>query len=152
MSELHDAALAAGVWAHIEKRAGELKNQAREALRALPFGDSVAGKTGDRVVCKASWTKGRQKVVVRDEAQFLNWVMQHHPSEVIEQVNPAYVRSLKAVDGTVIDANGEPVCGVEVVTGEPYVSIRNDDEAPFLIASMLRSGQVSLEGVREVEQ
>ena len=151
MSEMHDAALRAGIFQFIEKRAGELKNQAREALKALPFGDSVAGKSGEQVVCKASWVKGRQSIRVEDEQALLDWVTNNHPTEVVHSVNPAYVKTFKAVDGMVIDSAGELVPGMKVVAGEPYISVKSNDETPFLIASLLKSGQVSLDGMKEIE-
>jgi hypothetical protein len=128
-----------------------LKNQAREALKGLPFGDSVAGKSGEQVVCKASWVKGRQSIRVEDEQALLDWVTNNHPTEVVYSVNPAYVKTFKAVDGMVIDAAGELVPGMTVVAGDPYISVKSNDETPFLIAGLLKSGQVSLDGMKELE-
>lgn len=148
---VRDAALRAGVWQTVEKRAGELKNQAREELKALPFGDSVAGKHGDHILCKASWVKGRQSIRIKDEQALLDWVTNHHPTEVVYSVNPAFVKTFKAVGGMVIDSNGEPVPGMTVVEGDPYITVKGNDETPFLVAQLFSTGALSLDGVRELE-
>lgn len=149
--EIREAALMAGAMQYVEKRAGELKNHAREVLKALPFGDAVAGKHGDQVVCKASWVKGRQSIRVEDDQELLAWVKEHRPSEVVESVNPAYVKTFKAVAGVVIDSAGEPVPGMKVVEGEPYIAVKGNDETPFLVAQLLSGGRLSLDGMKEIE-
>jgi hypothetical protein len=146
MTDLHDAALRAGFWSQIAARASELKDKAREELRALPFGDSKAAKVGDQILCKASWNKGRESINVTDSRALLEWVKQHHPTEIVESVNPAYVKTFKAVEGIVIDSNGEPVPGMELKAAEPYISVRSEKEAPFLVAQLLSSGRMSLDG------
>jgi len=145
---LHDDALEAGAWQYIESRAKELKDAARQRIKtALPFGDTVAGRTDDQIVCKASWVKGRQKITVTNDTELLAWVKEHRPTELVESVNPAYIKSFKAVGGVVIDSQGEPVPGVEVIEGEPYVTVRASDDAPFLVATLFRRGQVTLDGI-----
>jgi hypothetical protein len=151
VSELHDAALRAGVYQFMETRAKELKDVARQELKAMPFGDSIAGKTNDQVVCKASWVKGRQSVKVDDEQALLEWVKQNHPTEIVESVNAAYVKTFKAVGGVVIDSTGEPVPGMKVAEGDPYITVKANAETPFLIAQLMKSGLVSLDGAQELE-
>lgn len=148
MSELRDAARRAAVFQYIEKRAGELKNQAREELRSLPFGDTVAAKVGEQILAKASWVKGRQKIVVTDEQALLAWVKEHHPDEIIESVNPAFLKTFGAVDGQV-HWQGHPVDFMEARESDPYVTVKGNDETPFLVAQLLRSGSVSLDGVQD---
>jgi hypothetical protein len=148
--DIRDAALRAGVWQTIEKRAGELKNAAREELKALPFGDTVAGKHGDQVLCKASWTKGRQKVVVTDEAALLEWVKQNHPTEIVESVNPAFMRTFGTV-GDQVHWQGEPVDFMEVQRGDDYITVKSNDETPFLVAQLFSGGGLSLDGVKAIE-
>ena len=148
MTDLHDSALRAGFWGYIETRAKALKDVARHELRALPFGDSKAAKVDGQILCKASWTKGRQSLVVTDPAALLAWVKENHPSEVVvaESVNEAYVKTFKAVGGIVIDGQGEPVPGMEVKASEPTITVRSEKEAPFLVAQLLSSGAVTLDG------
>jgi hypothetical protein len=151
MSNLHDAALRAGVWQVIEQRAKALKDAAKAELQALEVGDTVAGKVDGQVVAKATKTSGREKIVVTDERALLEWVKREHPSEVVEAVNPAYVRSLDIVDGHAIDAQGGVVPGVEVHSGEPYVMVRRGKDAEQLVAELFTSGRLSLDGIRSIE-
>ena len=151
MTDLHDATLRAGFWGFIESRAKELKNAAREELRALPFGDGKAAKVGDEILCKASWSKGSTKIVVADEAALLAWVKEKHPTEIVESVNDAFRNTFKAVDGVVIDMAGEAVPGMEVRTGAPTLSVRSEKGAASLVAKLVSSGQMTLDGAAAVE-
>lgn len=148
--EIREAALVAGAMQYVEKRAGELKNHAREVLKALPFGDTVAGKHDDKVLCKASWVKGRQKITVTDDAALLAWVKEHHPTEIVESVNPAFMKTFTAVGDQVI-WQGEPVDFMRVEYGDPYISVKGNDETPFLVAQLLSGGRLSLDGMKELE-
>lgn len=157
MSELHDAAFRAGVWQVIEQRAKELKDEAKAELAGLEVGDTVAGRYDGQVIAKATKLKGRAKLRITDEATFLQWVKATHPTEVVESVNPAYVKSLEARAkdiglGAVIDSEGEVVPGVAIVEGDPVVSVRREKDAPFLVAQLLSSGRLSLEGVSRYAQ
>lgn len=44
---------------------------------------------------------------------------------------------------------GELIPGVELAEGEPYVSVRKDRDAIRIVADLLSSGQLSLEGPRD---
>lgn len=150
---LHDAAFRAGVWQVIEQRAKELKDQAKQELHALEVGDTVAGKWNGHTIAKATMTRGRTKLVITDEREFTAWVADHHPTEIVTHVNPAFLRLLeaKAKDvGAVIDSLGEVVPGVELVDGEPYVSVRRDKDALSVVAQLVSSGQLSLDGVKSL--
>jgi hypothetical protein len=141
----------AGVWQVIEMRAKELKDQAKAELQALEVGDTVSGRHDGQVIAKATKTRGRVKIVVRNERQFLEWVRRHHETEIVESVNPPFMNTLKVVDGVIIDAQGEPVTGCGVVEGEPYVSVRREKDAAALVAQLLSSGRLSLDGVKALE-
>jgi hypothetical protein len=151
MSDLHEAVFRAGVYSFIQKRAGELLAQAKTELRELPFGDTVAGRSGDRIVAKASWTKGRRTIVTDDAAALLEWVKRRHPTEVVESVNPAYLSTFKAVGGVVVDGQGEPVPGMVVKSGEPYLVVKGNDETGELVGELLKSGLVGIDGVQAIE-
>lgn len=150
LTELHEAAFRAGVWQVIEQRAKELKDQAKAELATLEVGDTVAGKVDGHTIAKATMTKGREKIVVTDERALLEWVKQHHPTEIVEAVNPAFMRTFTAVDGQVI-WQGHPVDFMAVVDGDPYVTVRRDKDAPFLVAQLFTSGRLSLDGIKAVE-
>lgn len=152
--DLHDAAFRAGVWQVIEQRAKELKDQAKAELSALTVGDTVAGRYRGQVIAKATMTSGRAKLAVTDEHAFTAWVKANHPSEIVEAVNPAYVKALErtVVDGVVIDDQGEIVPGVEWVQGDPFVSVRRDKDAATVVAQLFTSGQLSLDGIKPVDR
>lgn len=153
LTELHDAAFRAGVWQVIEQRAKELKDAAKAELQALEVGDTVAGHIDGQVVAKATKTRGRAKLVITDEKAFVNWVAGHHLTEIISQVNPAFMRylELRAKDyGAPIDTSGEAIPGVELQDGEPYVSVRREKDAPFIVAQLLSGGRLTLDGVKEI--
>lgn len=151
VTDLHAIALRAGVFGVVEREAKAAKDSAREELMAaLPFGDTVAGRVGDDIVCKAGWSKGSAKIVVADERAFLEWVKENHPTEVVESVNAAYFKSLKAVGEAVIDADGVVVDGLEVVTGAPSLSVRSEKNALEIVARMVADGQVTLGAIKEL--
>lgn len=151
VTDLHALALKAGVFQVVEREAKAVKDAARaELMEALPFGDAVAGRCGDELLCKAAWSKASQKIVVADERALVAWVKEHHPTEIVESVNTAYVKSLKQVGGVVIDADGLPVDGMEVQTGSPYLSVRSEKGALELVARMVADGLVTLDGLREI--
>lgn len=138
MGDLHEVALRAGVFQVVEREAKAAKDTARNQLMAmLPVGDAVAGRVGDDILCKASWSKGSQKVTVTDPTAYLAWVKECHPTEVVESVNTAYTSSLKAVEGVVIDADGLPVDGVEFISGNPSLSIRSEKAALALVQQLV---------------
>jgi hypothetical protein len=155
-SVLRDAATRAAVWGVIAAAAKDRQDEAKAELASLEPGDTVAAKVGGQIVGKATQTKGRSKLAVHDEAAFLEWVKAAHPTEVVEAVNPAFVKSLEARAkelglGPVIDNQGEVVPGVEIVSGDPYVTVRKEKDAPLLVAQLLSSGRVHLDGIRELE-
>ena len=151
MTDLHDAALRAGVFHVIETEAKKAKAEAKEQVAAgLLVGDGVSGRVGDDILCKLSWSKGAKKIVVVDERALLAWVKEHHPTEVVESVNPAYVKSLKAVGGIVIDADGVPVEGMEEQVGNPSLGLRTEKGALELVTELLAAGRVSLGRIKEL--
>lgn len=153
--ELRDAALSAAFWQAIETRAKELKDAARTTLAGIPVGDTIAARWGDRLLAKASMSSGRAKLVVTEPNKLLEWVKANHPTEVVEAVNPAYLKSVEARAkelglGAVIDSTGEVIPGVEVQTGDPVVSVRREKNTDDIIAELFTSGRVSLDGIETV--
>lgn len=148
---LRDAAFRAGLWQTIEQRAKELKDEAKAELAQLEPGDTVAGRVGDQTIAKATMSKGRDKFVIDDEELFLAWVKQYHPEEIVESVRSSFVDSLKLASKDLavpIDRNGVVVDGVQWQQGSPYVSVRREKDAPFIVAQLLSSGRLSLDGVQ----
>lgn len=151
VSDMHSAALRAGVFQVVEREAKAQKEAAKaELAEQLPFGDTVAGRVGDELLCKASWSKGSAKVVITDERAFVEWVKEHHPTEIVEKVNDAYVKALKQVDGSLVDADGKVAAGIEVQTGAPSLSVRPEKGALEMVTQLVAEGRVSLDGIKEL--
>jgi hypothetical protein len=148
---LRDAAFRAGFWQVVEQRAKQLKDEAKADLKQLQPGDAVQGKWHGQPVAKASMVHGRTKLVVTDEQALLDWVTDLHPTELVYQVNPAFMKQLETRAkelGHPVDSNGELVPGVELVEGEPYVSVRKAEGAEMVIAELFRTGKVGLDGIQ----
>ena len=114
----------------------------------------MAGRIDGHMIAKATKTRGRSKLVVTDEKAFVNWVAEHHLTEIISQVNPAFMRhlELRAKEyGAPIDTLGEAIPGVEFQDGEPYVSVRREKDAPFIVAQLLSGGRLTLDGIKAIE-
>lgn len=158
MTDLHDAALRAGVFHVIAKEAAAAKDAAKaEIAAALPKGDAVAGRVGDEILCKASWSKGTTSTVVVDQDALLAWVKEHHPTEIVEErvvvtetVNQAYLKSLKVAGTNVIDSDGLVVPGVQVVTGKQSLSVRTEKNALDMVLALMAEGRVSLDSIKEL--
>jgi hypothetical protein len=154
VSELHNAAFRAGVWQVIEQRAKELKDQAKAELAALEVGDTVSGRFDGQVIAKATKTKGRTKLAVTDEQKLLEWVEEFAPTEIVRTVNPAYLKQIEArakALGAPVNLDGELYPGLELQDGEPYVTVRREKDAVFLVAQLLSAGHLSLDGIKEIE-
>lgn len=150
--EQRDAAFRAAVWSAIETRAKEQKDIARGELTDIPIGDTISARWGDRILAKASMNNGRAKLVVTDPQKLLAWVKRNHPTEVVETVNPAYLKAVEAKAkelgvGAVIDSQGDVIPGVEIQTGDPIVSVRREKNTDDILAELFELGRVSMDGI-----
>lgn len=152
---MRSAAARAVVFQVLEQAAKKHKDEAKAELAQLEAGDTIAGKWGDQLLGKATMTTGRTKLVVTDEKKLVEWLQWHHPEEIVLSANPAWLRQIEERArglGQPVDSGGELVPGVELTQGEPYVSVRKAPDAPFVVAQLLSSGRVALEGLKELEQ
>lgn len=151
---MRDAAARAVVFQVLEQRAKELKDAAKAELAQLQPGDTIGAQWDGQLLGKATMTAGRTRLVVTDEGKLLEWLQGNHPTEIVVSPNPAYLKSLESTArnvGAVIDNQGEIVPGVELTHGDPYVSVRKQPDAPFLVASLLSGGRITLEGLKELD-
>jgi hypothetical protein len=138
----------------VEQAAKARKDEAKAELAGLEPGDGVSARLNGVVIGKATMAAGRQKLTVTDERAFVEWVRRNHPTEIVESVNPAYMKVLEAAAknlGAVVDDQGEVVPGVEITCGEAFVSVRKDKDAPFVVAELLSTGRLSLDGIKAIE-
>lgn len=152
---MRDAAARAIVFQVLEQAAKARKDEAKAELAQMEPGDTIAGKWDGQLLGKATMTTGRTKLIVTDEQKLLEWLQYNQPDEIVMSINPAYLRLLESRAkevGAVIDTQGELIPGLELVSGDPYVSVRKEKDAPFVVAQLLSGGRVSLDGIRELEQ
>lgn len=152
---MRDAAARAVLWQIVEQAAKARKDEAKAELAQLEPGDTVAGKWDGQLLGKATKTVGRTKLVVSDERALLTWLQYHQPDEIVMSINPAYLKALEDKARSVghpIDGDGELIPGLELVQGDPYVSVRKQPDAPFVVAQLLKSGCLALDGIKELEQ
>lgn len=154
MSDMRDAAARAVVFQVLEQAAKARKDEAKAELAQLEPGDSLAAKWDGQLLGKATMTSGRSRIAVTDERKLVAWLKEKHPTEVITTYNTAYLKSLEDRArrlGAVIDIEGEEVPGVTLEQGEPFVSVRKQPDAPFVVAQLLSGGRIQLDGIRELE-
>jgi hypothetical protein len=154
MSDMRDAAARAVVFQVLEQAAKQHKDAAKAELSMMEPGDTLAGKWDGQLLGKATMTTGRSKIVVTDEKKLIEWLQYHHPDEIVMSINPAYLRLLESRAkevGGVIDGQGEVIPGLELVNGDPYVSVRKEKDAPFVVAQLLSGGRIQLDGLKELE-
>ncbi len=100
-----------------------------------------------------SRTPGRTSARVTDEAAFEQWVAERYPDQMVMSVRPGFRERLlfaAAQSGDPVDAQGELIPGVEVVTAEPYVSFRASAGAKSRMRDLLvSSGLLALTDGRE---
>jgi hypothetical protein len=96
-----------------------------------------------------STSAGRKAAKVTDVRAFTDWVAQRYPTELVQVVAEAFVRKLLdaalAAEAPVDVRTGEVIPGVEVVTGEPFLTVRPTTDAKTRMRETLRtSGLLAL--------
>jgi hypothetical protein len=94
---------------------------------------------------------GRKSAKVTDPAEFTAWVADRYPGEMVQAVRESFVKKLldaaTAENVPVDTATGEVIPGVEIVAGEPYLTVRPNDLARTRMrATLLASGLLQLPG------
>lgn len=113
-------------------------------------GDRLTVKIGDQKIGTVTMADGRVTARITDTKALLAWVKANYPSEVhtVEEIRPAFVTKLLADakdDGEPVDRKtGAPVPGIEVGTGDPYITTSAEKAAAAVIAAAWRSGELTL--------
>lgn len=148
-----DLALSAAVLRVLEDRVKQARQQANTTV--LSSGDPedrINAVHKGRKIGSVSITQGRVTARITGEDRFARWVAERYPSEVEHKplVREAFVRA-------VLEASkqaGQPcmpdgtldVPGVDVVEGEPYVTVRLTSDAAEIVSDMVRTGVITLDG------
>jgi hypothetical protein len=150
-----DAAAEAVVYALIEDVAKERKEEARQWVANHLREDSSKGFDAvakGKVIGSVTRSKDSEKLDILDMAAFVEYAVSHQPHliSVAYQEKDSFLRTLKQVDGTWIDREGVPVPGVSKRISYGTVRVNKDPDARELVRTLLSSGAVSLEGLKEL--
>lgn len=91
-------------------------------------------------VGKVTLADGKTTVVVDDREAFLDWVRTNHPTELEEQVRPAFVEKVLSQ----AKVTGELPPGVDVRHGNPYLSFRKTTGSDEAVAKLWREHGIGL--------
>lgn len=153
MGDMKEAARSAMAAQLVSKLVGEHAGRFKADLLAL-----MADTGAERVrvadddgtdLGAMSVAAGRVSAKVVDQGAFTAWVADRYPFELVQQVRDAFARKLldaAAAVGVPVDTvTGEVIPGVEVSTGEPFLTVRPTAAAKDRMRETLRaSGLLSL--------
>ena len=135
-------------------QAKRLKDELRAELQAEMNelgADRVKAELGDEVVAYITNTKPKFKWVVQNQRQFVQWVKDNVPSEIVESVRESSVDAIldkfNYVDELVIDPNGEPIDWLEGSQSEPFLMTKFHGDG----REKLREAIIGLNGSQEID-
>ena len=135
-------------------QAKRLKDELRAELQAemnAIGADRVKAELGDEVVAYVTTTKPKFKWVVQNQRQFVQWVKDNVPAEIVETVRESSIDAIldkfNYVDDLVIDPNGEPVDWLEGSESEPYLTTKFHGDGRV----RLRDAIIGLNGRQEID-
>lgn len=152
MSDLQRAAqLAMGT----KLLADVVRDESAAARQVLAERMAESGSERVRVSDSAGASVGTVSVVnkaptaqVTDPKAFADWAKQRYPEAVHTSVDPVWTDRLlrgATAKGAPVDPEGEVIPGVEIVTPEPYLTVRPTAEARDRMRTMLaNSGLLAL--------
>lgn len=120
-----------------------------EMSAALDPGDrKVAALDDGTKVGTVTYTNGRASVTVTDDVALTAWVQANYPDEVttVVAVRPAFRAALldaaKAAGAAVDVRTGEPLPGVSVRDGEPFLTVKPDADGLHALLHAIRASQL----------
>lgn len=140
MDNLAESATRVAILSALRSRVAEAYEIARnDTAEVMDAGDRKSARLGSGELGKVVKTNGSTRAKITDEQAFTKWVAQHHPDEVIQAVRQSYLNKVLADAkhyGQGVDtATGELIPGVDVVQGNPYVTVKLTDDAADLISA-----------------
>ena len=135
-------------------QAKRLKDELRADLQAQMNelgADRVKAELGDEVVAYITTTKPKFKWVVQNQRQFVQWVKDNVPAEIVETVRESSVDAILSKfnyqDDVVIDPNGEIVDWLQGSESEPYLTTKFHGDGK----EILRNAIIGLNGSQEID-
>ena len=119
-------------------------------VAALAPGARLPIKIGDTLVGWLSIPKPSRKAAIVNEAKFLTWVQDNHPTEIVPSVRGSFtdlvLRSVRERGGWLDKSTGEltDVPGVERSFGDPYPKVDLEDGAGDVIGAAWRGGLIDI--------
>lgn len=135
-----DLLVRAAVASFVRGRAAqELRDVKAELDSIMDAGDRSYAMIDDGEVATVSKTRASTKPVVVDEAALLEWCKRNRPDVVREMVAPWFMAAGSLAQ--VIEETGEVPDGVDVVEGEPSISVRVSTNQGEALAEALLAGK-----------
>lgn len=135
-----DLLVRAAVASFVRGRAAqELRDVKAELDSIMDAGDRSYAMIDDGEVATVSKTRVSTKPVVVDEAALLEWCKRNRPDVVREMVAPWFTAAGSLAQ--VIEETGEVPDGVDVVEGEPSISVRVSTKQGEALAEALLAGK-----------
>lgn len=129
------------------------EDDAKAAL-GMAAGERKSAAVDGRHLGFVTLTKGRKTAKVVDEAALLRFVATHYPTELEQQVRPAFRdRLIKEVlsRGALLDPDGVVTDDViEVQQGDPYPMTKLDDAADQVMSELLALGRLGENGIKAI--
>ncbi len=107
------------------------------------------GMIGDRMLGTVGLTAGRESIRVTDKAALVAWAQEHRPDLLSYDPHIAEDDLKRLIRE--VEATGDLPDGMDLVTGEPFASVRLERDAARVIEDAVAAGSVSWSDVLAVE-
>ena len=107
------------------------------------------GMIGDRMLGTVGLTAGRESIRVTDKAALVAWAQEHRPDLLSYDPHIAEDDLKRLIRE--VEATGDLPDGMDLVTGEPFASVRLERDAARVIEDAVAAGAVSWSDVLAVE-
>ncbi|MER7078163.1 MULTISPECIES: hypothetical protein [Bacteria] len=152
---LKDTAAMAAALRVLDERVKAARTAANaDMLAAADPGDRITATHDGQALGSVSVTTGRTTARVTDPAAFAAWCAEHYPTEVEHRpvVRESFVRAVldasKHAGQAAMPDGTLDVPGIDVAEGDPYVTVRLAPNAAEVVADMVRTGAIRLDGTR----
>lgn len=138
-----------------KKAKDKLRAELKDEMDAIGA-DRVKAEFGDDVVAYVTTSKPKFKWTVKSERQFVEWVKQHHPTEIVESVRESSRDAIlskfhyKDLD-FIISPYGEIVNWLEGDETEPYLVTKFHGDGRDKLKDALVNNLIETKRVLELE-